>query len=427
MRGLLYLLLISAGINAQAPLRPANAPSGWKKGEPKSQFKPIRAQAASAQAVTCLYDTLYYYTEDTVTKQWKLTERANLDYDANNNNTSTQTEAWTGSSWANAALYTSAYNANNQVTNELEQQWNVSMWQNAAQTQYSYNGATDLVQMLHQNWSGTAWNNIFQNLYTYDANHNCLTLISQNWNGGSWQNASGQAYSYDLNNNVLTEKMMNWNGAAWDTMWKSSHSYNGSQLKTLTLGEYWNGTDWDTSSLTSYFYNTGNLLIRELTLGWTGTWDSSQQVLYSYDINGNQTSMRYQQYNMGWADLFLNESSYCSNNCIATVASHGWFVSPDQKLDSITTACSFYVSLDESGKGINNLYPNPSSGTLLLERETNEEAAFTITDLSGKVVQQGRLQGEHNTLDLSMLEPSVYFFELFTKNGRISRKIVMMR
>ncbi len=72
------------------------------------------------------------------------------------------------------------------------------------------------------------------------------------------------------------------------------------------------------------------------------------------------------------------------------------------------------VGLNEKGsKSIFSIFPNPTSQnlTIALTQEQNNEI-YTLTDLQGRVVMQGRLQGLQTTLNVQDVAKGMYVLQV---------------
>lgn len=69
------------------------------------------------------------------------------------------------------------------------------------------------------------------------------------------------------------------------------------------------------------------------------------------------------------------------------------------------------------------IFPNPTNDrlTILLSDEFNV-CEIRITDLTGKVVYNTKINSSANTIDVSELASSIYFIELKTPDNKIVRK-----
>ena len=80
---------------------------------------------------------------------------------------------------------------------------------------------------------------------------------------------------------------------------------------------------------------------------------------------------------------------------------------------------------------INNLYPNPTDGIsyLTLNCKLPSNAKVNIYSLDGRLISQSNKelsQGENNiTLDVTNIEPGMYFVEITSKNERVTAKLMI--
>lgn len=93
------------------------------------------------------------------------------------------------------------------------------------------------------------------------------------------------------------------------------------------------------------------------------------------------------------------------------------------------TQCSFYVFVnayieinDLSAKGI-SIFPNPTNGIFIIETEDNY--ILTITDISGKIVKEAKINNEQITIDLTDNASGVYFISFKNNNTVKTAKIIL--
>ena len=74
-----------------------------------------------------------------------------------------------------------------------------------------------------------------------------------------------------------------------------------------------------------------------------------------------------------------------------------------------------------------NLYPNPSTGVINITAVDNRDIeSIQVYDLNGKLVfLDEKTYTQHHQLDLSALEPGVYFIELYSKAEKGIAKLVL--
>ena len=73
-----------------------------------------------------------------------------------------------------------------------------------------------------------------------------------------------------------------------------------------------------------------------------------------------------------------------------------------------------------------SVYPNPSSGIVNLGNENNSEYNFTISNLVGQIVFDGKISSYSNqSVDLSKFSKGVYSIEFSNTKQTYSKKIVI--
>ncbi len=68
-----------------------------------------------------------------------------------------------------------------------------------------------------------------------------------------------------------------------------------------------------------------------------------------------------------------------------------------------------------------NIYPNPTTGTLMIETEGETITHLEVINLLGAVVLQPQMQ--QNTIDISSLSTGMYLLNITTKNGKVSQRV----
>jgi hypothetical protein len=87
-----------------------------------------------------------------------------------------------------------------------------------------------------------------------------------------------------------------------------------------------------------------------------------------------------------------------------------------------------YVSSvnDEDLKSGLSVYPNPSSGIINLGNENNIGYNFTVSNLVGQIVFDGKISSYSNqSIDLSQFSKGVYSIEFTNNSQTYSKKVVI--
>ncbi|MCF8278284.1 MAG: T9SS type A sorting domain-containing protein [Flavobacteriales bacterium] len=86
------------------------------------------------------------------------------------------------------------------------------------------------------------------------------------------------------------------------------------------------------------------------------------------------------------------------------------------------------LSVSETDLGRLDLYPNPTNGTVYIDVEHAEMlTGITVTDLLGRnVLQVNGQKSNRTTLDLSPFKNGVYHVSLYSENGVVTKKVIVL-
>lgn len=71
------------------------------------------------------------------------------------------------------------------------------------------------------------------------------------------------------------------------------------------------------------------------------------------------------------------------------------------------------------------VYPNPASNYLIIKSLHNDVTGVQLVDIAGKTIKSVQINGnQENILDVSYLEPGMYFVNIDLKNGKIVKKFI---
>lgn len=91
----------------------------------------------------------------------------------------------------------------------------------------------------------------------------------------------------------------------------------------------------------------------------------------------------------------------------------------------VSYGCSpFNLTLDEPARPDMDIYPNPAVSQVYIQSEL-PVTQVEIMDISGKAMQRKRLEG--NTVSVDGLSPGLYIFRLYTKQGTVTKKIMVAK
>ncbi|MBK8340875.1 MAG: T9SS type A sorting domain-containing protein [Flavobacteriales bacterium] len=71
------------------------------------------------------------------------------------------------------------------------------------------------------------------------------------------------------------------------------------------------------------------------------------------------------------------------------------------------------------------VYPNPNEGRFTIESDELSGVTYAIMDVTGKLVQQGRLLSTHTALDLSHQASGIYLLQVGSEGAAFRERIVV--
>ncbi|MBS1646444.1 MAG: T9SS type A sorting domain-containing protein [Bacteroidetes bacterium] len=83
--------------------------------------------------------------------------------------------------------------------------------------------------------------------------------------------------------------------------------------------------------------------------------------------------------------------------------------------NTLTTA----TNLVSANTARSKVYPNPSSGNLTIKKESEEESTIIVSDVTGNIIQQSKITGTTNSLDISSLQNGVYMLQVGVERFKI--------
>jgi len=372
-------------------------------------------------------------------------------------------------------LKTWTYGENHKPLTETLQIRENGMWRNITKLNYEYDESANLQTEILQNWLDNLndWINYKRNFYTYDERNNVVTkIIEQYWDENQWINmpyygiiiGPGPSppsptirykYTYDERDNVLSEQKQGVSDNDWIPLSGYSNTYNqyGNVLThTESEATYQNDSiilkDYIT---TIYAYNENHNILTETQFYlWTGETIPHTLKIRTYDHNYNCISVLMQRWqNNGWRNEYLYTDTYDENgNCILATAQawrNGGWQNENRNLffhynNSLSASEPFYchqfevsylkiystVVLDLPIQGEILLYPNPTTGQLIIENGElimENVEIFNVMGQKQKTIVNYQLSIV-NSIDISHLSAGIYFVKIQTEKGEIIKKVI---
>lgn len=303
--------------------------------------------------------------------------------------------------WVNTSRIQNAYTGAN-LTEEIESVWTGSSWMNSLRTQSTYTGS-NLTEEIVANWDGANWVNSFRFQYTYTG-ANLTEEIESNWDGANWALFSRTLYNYSASNQLLDDlfQLRNAENTAWENANRTVYTYDASDLLVQEAYEEWNaaGSTWDSSELRTYFY-TGSNISEIITSYWDGfEFVPEDRSLLSYNGDGLIAQIIFQEFDgVDWENT--------------------------TRVTFIYPACQS-LSTEEFTTFDFSFYPNPSNGHIKILNLPQDQSTlnYTIYDMSGRLVQQGKLNTDF-TISTQNITDGLYVLKLSDPLHSVAKQLVV--
>ena len=72
-----------------------------------------------------------------------------------------------------------------------------------------------------------------------------------------------------------------------------------------------------------------------------------------------------------------------------------------------------------------NIYPNPAKDVVRLSTDNGQQTTVRIYNILGMLVEEIEINSNETEINVSDYNPGVYFFNIQTENGNVTKKIVV--
>jgi len=429
----------------------------------KNREEALEKQLLIQSGLIKLYDSIYYWSWDTLNIGWNYKRNlTKMVYDANNNLTSCigqwwngfewedsykytnsfdvynnwigdLTQCWDGAKWMNISKYSYTYDANNNKTIKLFQNWELNTWLNSEKSSYTYDANNNQTSYLYQRWNDNAWGNNSKSIFTYDENNNMTSELEQGWDGSNWVNSSRDTCIFDANNSLLNYSTQFWDNNTWINNSQYIYTYDSNNNPTSVLEQNGTGSGWVDIRLCINTFDVFNNLTRQLCKHWNGsTWENEDyEMICAYDSNNNQISQLFVDLSGGFPEhSWQMNRTYDTNNFGKIFTYKHWKTAGEVMTSGDSTYYYFHTALGTNGLPAQNqtisIAPNPSNGTFNLSC-INTMNTIEIYNLIGELIYSD-FNFNHQisqTIDLSGSPKGIYLLKVKSSNGMYSRKIVI--
>ena len=346
-------------------------------------------------------------------------------YDSRNNLlTELVEDRGSNNTWVNNRQEIMTYDENDNLTTHLRQSWNQNThtWGNSTLDTYTYDSNNNLLKRFIQTpYNGTnVWRNFSQYTYTYDSDNNRLTDFYQTWadNNSGWIDIVLYTYTYYSNNNRQTELCE----ISTNAKEESTYTYDTENNLINQLTKTWQNGNWVNSSRINYTYDSKNNLLSYLRENWNNTWINDLQKLWTYDENDNCTLVENFSFSDGRRHPMDIPMYLYYNNMQSSLYYNAYKVTATYK--EVTKPIT---AIEDFALPTISIYPNPTTGKLKIENGELKKGNVELYDIYGKKhVSQLTFHNSLIEIDISHLTAGVYFVQIITEKGVITKKIVKL-
>jgi len=312
-----------------------------------------------------------------------------------------------GQDLENHQLWSYTYGSEGELLEMVKQNWDDGAWKNSARQIWAYHPNGLIQSQLVQFWVGTLWVNARQRMWEYEPGTELLkTVTSQSWNliNQEWENLARQLYANDgqFQWTGVVRQTWNPNDEAWINLERELMSYNNGVFQGREL-QYWQNGQWVPRYRGSYTFdgNTINSLFDE--------WDPNEaiwQMAFRFQsVYEDQSRLLLDQ---GW-QLWNADMEQWENDSDTQRNTHFWreLVSKTEDLIFKPLICPI---------------PNPYAiGTAIecQELQAGQVYSLTLTDLSGKMIVQKRVEGGRLFSIDQALPSGLYILSLSQPQGLV--------
>jgi hypothetical protein len=74
---------------------------------------------------------------------------------------------------------------------------------------------------------------------------------------------------------------------------------------------------------------------------------------------------------------------------------------------------------------VNNGYPNPTAGSIFYDLKVDDSYSYTISDVTGRVLETGIINSANNQLNLSTFKNGIYLINIKNNNYIQTDRIIL--
>ncbi len=338
---------------------------------------------------------------------------------------------------------------NGNPVSQIQQHWINNTWMNYFAQYYTYNNEGKCMNSLSKVGMNNTWVNYYLITCTYDVHGNLIYVLGEEWQTNAWVTSYDGTTIYNSQGNEVCGTMRDWQNNTWVNNKRDTIIYDALGRVHYYIDQDWQSNHWVDVTRETYSYDVYGNLESEL---WehreSGTWTNYMFVNYTVDSNGDRLAELWQKWgNTGWVNDTRSTYTYDAHGNSITgkveiwenntwqPAELGLSIFSDKtpeyyyliNLYRYEATFKSYITGIPSVQGEKDpfaVFPNPSSGSVIVETEMQKESTISVLDLSGRELIRLKTHEARVEMDISQLPAGIYFFTFVNDTGTKVRKLI---
>lgn len=200
-----------------------------------------------------------------------------------------------------------------------------------------------------------------------------------------------------------------------------SYVYDSIGNRMIDLTQLWLNGSWENSGRILYEYDESSNMLAKLSQTWDYSyWRNSNMQQYTFDSSGNSLTGKYLYWYINWQPY---------DGSLAVFADHEQDIVLSEIYRYTAEVDSVLVFSEPARSEVKvTLFPNPAHSLVYVSWRgaiPDLPGSLTIYDLRGKTIFTKQIVNGTTGIDISRLNPGVYFMNL--KDNRMTKVIKLVK
>lgn len=391
----------------------------------------LKMMPASQMPVVSPVDSSHHFFWDNQCEHWFLNSRV-LNTLNQEGMPLIELTLWDQSGWVNHSRKLYTYDDAGLVTVDLEQYWYTSYWGDGPRHVMKYDAAGFLVDNVFQGWNGNTWSNYERRTYQYNTSHQLLEWIEFRWYM-DWVFDRRHTNTFDAQQHVIKQLVEVYLAdSVLIPEYQILYTYAPDGLLVSQVTQRFQMDQWQDESQLLYVYDEHQhrIILRQQLLNEEEEWEDSWQRLYSYDDLDQLITYEVQSKDTSaWRPNNRHVYTYDDQQHLIS-DTYQWWANKWVNRDSTHYFRSKVTSVFTQTHNLESvIYPNPSSGMLTIDFKDQPRLLNSICIFNASGILVDRILFKRtgdNDIDVSHLQPGVYFLNVETNLGVITKQFVRL-